>query len=50
MSTTEKSLDELDDDYTKKKVSYDSLPTFKREMKDRYDQVRNLTVKDHPLF
>jgi len=31
------SLDELDDDYTKKKASYDNLPTFKREMTERYD-------------
>ena len=34
-------LDKLDDDYTAKKVSYDNLPTFKRDMKERYDQVRN---------
>ena len=33
------SLDELDDDYTKKKASYDNLPTFKREMTERYDTV-----------
>ena len=33
-------LDKLDDDYTAKKVSYDNLPTFKRDMKERYDQVQ----------
>ena len=33
------SPDELDDDYTKKKASYDNLPTFKREMMERYDTV-----------
>ena len=38
------SLDELDDDYTKKKASYDNLPTFKREMTERYDTVILLSV------
>ena len=37
-------LDKLDDDYTAKKVSYDNLPTFKRDMKERYDQVRKIAV------
>lgn len=27
------------DEYTKKKASFESLPTYKKEMKDRYDQV-----------
>ena len=35
----DRSLDELDEDYTAKKASYDNLPTFKRDMKERYDQV-----------
>ena len=39
MSEIEK-LDKLDDDYTTKKASYDNLPTFKRDMVERYDQVR----------
>ena len=38
------SLDELDDDYTKKKASYDNLPTFKREMTERYDTVNMILV------
>ena len=38
------SLDELDDDYTKKKASYDNLPTFKREMTERYDTVITILV------
>ena len=32
-------LDQLDKDYTAKKASYDNLPTFKRDMKERYEQV-----------
>ena len=38
MSELEK-LKNLDDDYTRKKASFDNLPTFKRDMKERYDQV-----------
>jgi len=30
--------DQLDKDYTAKKASYDNLPTFKRDMKERYEQ------------
>ena len=37
-------LDKLDDDYTAKKVSYDNLPTFKRDMKERYDQVPKIVI------
>ena len=32
-------LDQADADYTAKKASYDNLPTFKRDMKEKYDQV-----------
>merc|ERR1711892_968728 len=31
-------LDQADADYTAKKTSYDNLPTFKRDMKEKYDQ------------
>ena len=44
------SLDELDDDYTKKKASYDNLPTFKREMTERYDTVNMILVIIFFLF
>ena len=44
------SLDELDDDYTKKKASYDNLPTFKREMTERYDTVNMILVIIFLLF
>ena len=37
-------LDKLDDDYTAKKASYDNLPTFKRDMKERYDQVQKFAA------
>ena len=55
MEKVEKSLDELDSDYSAKKVSYDNLPTFKREMVDRYDQVIIIndsltTVMIHLIF
>ena len=29
----------MTDEYTKKKHSLENLPTFKKEMKDKYDQV-----------
>ena len=44
------SLDELDDDYTKKKASYDNLPTFKREMTERYDTVNMILIFIFLLF
>ena len=48
MSTTDEQqqqLDQADADYTAKKASYDNLPTFKRDMKERYDQVKRAEIK-----
>ena len=48
MSTTDEQqqqLDQADADYTAKKASYDNLPTFKRDMKERYDQVKRDEIK-----